>query len=484
MPSLDKLKTKKASGGKVDRMTGKSGKSKDISAGTSEAPFFLQRIAQTYGCTDLEFKKAFAETIDSTLKKLDLLIEEQIRTAKGFLNEWGALFILYDKLNVKEAKLRKACEKYLSVANKIDPKDDDRQEKQKFMTAAHDIQAKLKARNKPKSKPKLSEKIIEKAEALDNLEVEVEEMMKAEKDLKPELDEMKGAEKKPKKKPLKVKPIAEPKPSKTKGHKRSFIVILNGGEGSGKSRMAQTFPTPFTIDLEDKLFDLIDYDLTLNLKEGEIDNLQPDDDYVVAIVFDSEGNIDYIQTEDNIDLAVQWYRDIGYEYHETLVIDVGKAVREASIRAEEFKKGRTLGQYEYIPITKSNKALLIPLIHFCRQNGRNLIIITHWEGKYETRKNAQGYDESVRIGQYPDVKEWLRDLVTWRIDFLKPDESGFDGKFIVDFQKAPGEQYFKLDITDKNLYEIISSPETLNEEKEVFRKIKRKQLLAEKEDKK
>ena len=170
----------------------------------------------------------------------------------------------------------------------------------------------------------------------------------------------------------------------------------------------------------------------------------------------------------------------GGKTHETFIIDVGKAIRDASVGAEEFKKGRVLGQYEYIPITKANKKIVIPLIHFCREKGRNLVIITHWAGIYETRKNAQGYPENIKIGREPDARDWIRDLVTWRIDFLKPQESGFDAKFIVDFQKAPGSQYFKLDITDKDLYEIISDRERLDEEKEVFRKLNRKRQMAEK----
>ena len=261
--------------------------------------------------------------------------------------------------------------------------------------------------------------------------------------------------------------------------------------------MAQTFPNAFTIDLEDKLFDLIDYDPTLNLQEGEIgesvykkigehrkilfaQGITPEDDYVVGIVQDDAGDTNYPETEENIEAAIGWFMLEGYQYNDTLIIDVGKAIRDASVRTEEIKKGHILGQFEYIPITKSEKALIIPLIHFCRKRGKNLVIITHWEGIYETRKNAQGYDTNVRIGKQPDIKSWMRDLVTWRIDFLKPAESGFDGRFIVDFTKAPGSQYFKLDITNKNLYEIISNPERLEEEKESFRKLKRKQQLAEK----
>lgn len=460
----------------------------------SEEPFFLQRIAEKFGCTDKEFRIAFAEAINSKPKELDNLIEEQMRLAKGFLNEWGALFILFQTLKVKQENLEKACKKYLIIAKKLPRKKGEQIVKikpndKKFITPA-EIKTKLKNR-----KPTLSTEIKEKAkDSLDDLEAEVEKMMEQE-------QEVVAAAEKPKKKTLKTKKIAEAPPSRTKGHKRSIIAIFNGGEGSGKSKMAQTFPNAFTLDLEDKLFDLIDYDDTLNLQEGEIGErvlkpigekreilfatgLVPENDYVVGIIQEDKGDIDYIETEANIEAVIGWFMLEGYDYFESFIIDVGKAIRDASIKTEEIKKGRTLGQFEYIPITKNLKLLLIPLIHFCRKRGKNLVLITHWEGIYETRKNAQGFDISVQIGQQPDIKSWIRDLVTWRIDFLKPQESGFDEKFIIDFQKAPGEQYFKLDITNKNLFEIISNPEILNEEKEIFRQLRMKRILAEKKEEK
>lgn len=488
MPSLDKIKSKQSS-------EARNGIQKEMTENiplASEEPFFLQNIARDYGCTEREFRLAFAEAIASTPRDLDLLVEEQINKAKGFLDTWGAYFILYQKLDNfgdLRTKLEDACSKYLIIENKLP-----REEGEEIIQIDKNVK-KLKTKiERPTLDSKFKKKAIESMNSTDDLEQELEEMMELEGenakfDLVDRMPDKAGSlqvatatskPSKPKKK-LKSKPAP---PSKTKGHKRSIIAIFNGGEGSGKSWEAQTFPKAFTIDLEDKLFDLIDYKPSLDLQEGDINNLQPEDDYVVAVVFGDDGDIDYVQTEKNIEIAIDWFKEIGHQYHDTLIIDVGKAIREASIRAEEFKKGRTLGQYEYIPITKGNKQLLVPLIHFCRQEGKNLVIITHWEGVYEVRKNAQGFDESIQIGRTPDVKDWLKDLVTWRIDFLKPAESGFDEKFIIDFQKAPGEQYFKLDITNKNLYDIISNKDRLEEEKELFRQLRMKKIIAEKKEEK
>lgn len=464
LPSLDSLKTKK---------TPASKKSPSSTEAIQLSGKVLKKIAMEYGCTETEFKTAFADTVGSTLEEIERGIKKLSDSAKGFLDQWGALFLMaheYEKVDMFSfPELKKQCERFLKIENKLP-----RKKGEKIVRVKDDPPK--KAPNK--GKPQLSSKLKDKAP---NIGIPSEESIPEEPSEEPSEEEPKS------KKKLKIKDDSVPfkrlkTPSKTR--QKSYICIFNGGEGSGKSRMAQTFPTPFTIDLEDKLFDLIEYDSTLDLKEGNIDNIQTDDDYVVAVVFDENADIDYIQTDENIEKAIEWYRKEGWKNHETLIIDVGKAIRESSVRAEETKKGRQLGQFEYIPITKGNKSLIIPLVHFCRQNGRNLIIITHWSGIYETRKNAQGFDENVKIGREPDVKEWLRDLVTWRIDFLKPDESGFDEKFIVDFQKAPGKQYFKLDITDKNLFEIISDKERLAEEQELFRRLRRKAMLAQQEAKK
>jgi hypothetical protein len=463
-------------------------------------PFFLQNIAKKFGSTDAEFRLAFAEAINEKPEHFDLLVNEQKDLAKGFLDDWGAINILYIQLIkhkvITQKKLEKALEKYLTIANKL-PKDG----KQKKFITAKEIQRRLKNREPEKKESKLGNiKAKVNFDNTEEIERELEEMMEQEKATIGAITS--NGEKHiyiPKKKPLKSKDIPKAKPSRTKRHKRSIIAIFNGGEGSGKSKMAQTFPNAFTLDLEDKLFDLIDYDPTLNLQEGEIGvrvlksigdkrkilfatGIVPEDDYVVGIILEEKGDINYPETDLNVEAVIGWFMLEGYQFHETLIIDVGKAIRDASVRTEEIKKGHNLGQFEYIPITKANKNLLLPLIHFCRREGKNLVIITHWAGVYVTKKNAQGFDENVKVGREPDVKDWLRDKVTWRIDFLKPDESGFEGKFIVNFTKAPGAQYFKLDITDKNIYDIISSPEALDAEKEVFRKLKRKQQLATKSE--
>lgn len=488
MPSLDKIK---------------SNLKPSEDEKSSEEPFFLQAIANSYGCTEREFQLAFAETINETPEELDGLLEEQINTAKGFLNEWGAYFMLYKLLNVKQEDLEKACSKFLIISEKLPREEGERIVMKGNGKIDKSVKKSEKIVGASKKKPKLSADFKKKAE--ESFEAEVEAMMKLEGEKHSDLDHLAislGPEKKLKKK-LKTKEsiVKVPLVSKTKGHKRSVIAILNGGEGSGKSKMAQTFPNAFTLDLEDKLFDLIDYDPELELQEGEIGErvltrisekreilfakgITPEDDYVVGIYKTEMGDVDHTETELNIEAVIGWFMLEGYQYHDSLIIDVGKAIREASIRSEESKKGRGLGQYEYIPITKANKQLIVPLIHFCRSRGINLAFITHWEGRYEIRKNAQGYDESVQVGRHPDIKEWMRDLVTWRIDFLKPDESGYDEKFIIDFQKAPGEQYFKLDITNKNLYEIISNQERLAEEKEQFRQLRMKKIIAMKKEEK
>lgn len=260
-------------------------------------------------------------------------------------------------------------------------------------------------------------------------------------------------------------------------YKKSFIMILNGGEGSGKSSAALTFPNPFVIDLEFKLPDLIAY-------RTDLQWMQEKKDYVVAIEFDEKsGEVDWTKTYNNILYWINWYKTEGYKLKDTLIIDVGKAIREASIRDEEEKKGRSLGKIEYIPITKANKKLLKPLIHFCRTHGKNLIFITHWEGIYKTIIK-DGYEDTVQIGRTADIKEWIRNLVSWRIDFLKPDESGFDEKFILYFNKAPGEQYYSIDLTNDNLYEILSNPEILQDKKDEFRKTERIRQIKNEENKK
>ena len=503
MPELKTLKTKSKSSN-----TREVYKDKVIPVNDEFKPFFkiLEDLREESGVDENQFHEAVGMVIGSSPKQLDKLVGEQMEHAKGFLNRWGAYAILLRKLkkNWKDAKLKTEIKKAIAAIKKGES------------LKKNEEAASPKTTKKPASKgAKKSSKLanIKAKTNFDNtaeMEKELEAMMDLEESAAIAIEPIKATtlggkeveyipRPKPKKKPLKTKKASTPKPSRTKGHKRSIIAIFNGGEGSGKSKMAQTLPKAFTIDLEDKLFDLIDYDPTLELQEGEFGKLvyaqigenrkilfatgiTPEDDYVVGIVQEETGDTNYPETEENIEAAIGWFMLEGYKYHDSLIIDVGKAIRDASVKTEEIKKGHILGQFEYIPITKSEKALIIPLIHFCRKRGKNLVIITHWEGIYETRKNAQGYDTNVRIGKQPDIKSWMRDLVTWRIDFLKPAESGFDEKFIVDFTKAPGSQYFKLDITDKNLYEIISDPERLEEEKESFRKLKRKQQLAQKSE--
>ena len=117
MPSLDKIKSKQSSGGT------KSSETTDIPL-PPEEPFFLQKIAEDYGCTEREFRLAFAEAISSTPEDLDKLVEEQVNLAKGFLNTWGAYALLFRKLDkfehgVIRTRLEDACSKYLSIENKL-----------------------------------------------------------------------------------------------------------------------------------------------------------------------------------------------------------------------------------------------------------------------------------------------------------------------------------------------------------------------------
>ncbi len=111
------------------------------------------------------------------------------------------------------------------------------------------------------------------------------------------------------------------------------------------------------------------------------------------------------------------------------------------------------------------------LIRDIRNLKKNLILITHWTPRYETYKNEKGYPQSHIVGRKIDVKEWLLDAVTWIVNFEKPEESGYDGKFIVYLDKAPRNQYAKIDITKKSLFQIINNLEIFDKEVEAFNKI-------------
>jgi len=252
----------------------------------------------------------------------------------------------------------------------------------------------------------------------------------------------------------------------------SFIMVLNGRQGSGKSTAAQLFPTPFILDLEfGKNSDSIKYstnEAIKNLKTGTMEDIKNKKENIdIVNVQDKELK----KTWDNINECIKWFENIGAKSHQTIIFDTAYWIRESRVAVEEATKGRRLMKFDYRPITEAEEKLLYDLIEFCRKYERNLILITHWTGKYQTIKNDKGYGDSELIGEIPDIKEWYIDAMTWKIDFLKPEESSFDKKYIIYLDKSPRYQYSKIDITNKNLFDIINNLESFEKEVSEFKKL-------------
>jgi len=285
----------------------------------------------------------------------------------------------------------------------------------------------------------------------------------------------------PEPKPTEAKPV-EAKKDKPKPQPKitplkqqfipSFIMVFNGRQGSGKSTAAQLFPSPFILDLEyGKNTDSIKYttnEAIKNLRIGSIEDIKNKKENIDIVNVQDR---DLKKTWDNIKECVKWYEDIGAKTHQTIVFDTTLWIREARVAVEEAKKGRRITKFEYRDVSEDEQSLLYDLIQFCRDYERNLIFVTHWTGKYQSIKNDKGYTDSELIGEIPDVKDWYLDAVTWRVDFLKPEESNYDNKYIIYLDKAPRHQYCKLDITNKNLFDIVNNLEVFEKEVSEFKKL-------------
>ena len=449
-------------------------------------PFSFRTFKEEYDLSDKELGLIMIEVCDSNEHEMAGLIQEQIDNAKGFLEVETAMFIIASKLGRTQNQFHAAAEKLReSEPEKVAPKK--KAPAKKKAPKKKPPVKKAPKKKAPTKKPSLPKKVKEtKIEIGPDDDEELDDLRN--KTLKMEIEKLRSKTLK-KKKTLK-KPVIKTQNEGTEPtsheYKRSFLVVINGGEGTGKTVAAALFPRPFLLDLEYKIPDLLEYPPEIF---PEIAEWEEGEDYAIGIAFDNEtGEDDKVQTRKNIQYWLNWFKTEGYKNRDTLIIDVGKEMWDAAWGAEEEIKGRALGQVEYIPITKAEKKQLVPMIHFCRTHGKNLVIITHWGGVYVERRDPRtGYPTNVKIREEPDIKDWIRDLMGWRVDLLKPQQSGFEGRFIADFQKAPGSQYFKIDITDQSLYEIISNPKRLAEGKENYRKLLRKREIeikkAEKEKK-
>jgi hypothetical protein len=252
----------------------------------------------------------------------------------------------------------------------------------------------------------------------------------------------------------------------------SLIMLFNGRHGSGKTTMAELFDTPFVMDCErGKDTDAIpysNYEKIRNLRIGTMDDINAKKTDIDVVDVQGE-NVP--EMWDNINKVIQWYISIGYKNHRTFVIGKGALMRSSRVAVEEAAKNRRITKFEYRPVTENNQELIYDLMKECRKKQLNLIIISHWDFKYMTIKNDSGYTDSEAVGEIPDVKEWIVRAVTWRVDFLKPEESGYEGKFVVYLDKAPRHQYAKIDITNKSLFEIINDLELFDKEVEDFKHI-------------
>lgn len=259
-----------------------------------------------------------------------------------------------------------------------------------------------------------------------------------------------------KKKPTKKKPAKKKGKPKKKAptNKRGKVVLINGYEGSGKSTAAGTFESPFFICLEKgKFLDLVEYPPEI---APEFEHFEEKKDYIIANA-DDDGEEDKQATYDTILKYVEWFKD--QDEKKTLVFDTAKALWDIAWGRKEQEKGRKLGKPEFIPITSELKSWVLDLVHWCRKYGRNLVFTSHTTGIY---KDIDEFT-TLQIGEQPDAKYWIREAVSWRIDMLKPETSGFDNRFIAFFSKAPGKQYFYIDLTGKRLFDVISNKESLAE---------------------
>lgn len=244
----------------------------------------------------------------------------------------------------------------------------------------------------------------------------------------------------------------------------SYIMLFNGRHGAGKTTAAELFDTPFLMDCErGKDTDAIPYsefDPITQLRIGTMDDIEQGkrDIDVVDIQGESMANM-----WDNAEKVIEWYMETGYKNHRTFIIGKSSHLRKARTTKEEEKKGRRITKFEYRPITEDMQELIYDLIRHCRKRKCNLILISHWENKYEAIKRDGKYNDSEVVGEQPDVKDWIKQAVTWRIDFLKPDESDQEGRYIVYFDKAPRNQYKYVDITDQSLFEIINDIDSFNQ---------------------
>lgn len=240
----------------------------------------------------------------------------------------------------------------------------------------------------------------------------------------------------------------------------SFIMLFNGRHGSGKTTAAELFDTPFIMDCErGKDTDAVPYSIFEKIRKLRIGTMEDIEEGNINIdIVDVQGD----QTKDmweNIKKVIEWYLTKGYENHKTFVIGKGFMLRKSRGALEEFDKGRRITKFEWRPVTEDEQEIIYDLIKKCRDKKLNLINISHW-----------GYQDSDSE-RSPDVKEWIEQIVTWRIDFLKPEESGYEGRYIVYLDKAPRHQYAKIDITNKNFYEIINNLEAFDKAVEEFKNI-------------
>lgn len=421
-----------------------------------------------------DLKEIFANVIGETRAALDQLIEEQQSTAPDLITEETAMIILKTKLKTSDKEIAMAFDEYFTPPEIPDDLEEDydpskTQEALEILEQKDFDKAKIKnGLNKLKKEKGKEKELKVKIQSEEEPQKEETPYQKLKKKAQLQREEAKKEE---------ADYQIPDAPPESKGGETvenlGHIVLLNGNEGSGKTSAALTFPRPFLLDLEQGKFKIL-------LKyRPDLQWMKENQDFAIGTILDKNEEIDYVKTNEAISYWINWFKNDGFNKKDTFIIDVGKEMWDAAWGSVEQKKGKGLSQKEFIPITKKEKKRLKPFIYWCQNHGKNLVIVTHWGGKY---KDIDQWT-SICVDYEPDVKQWIRDLVAWRIDMIKPKETGgIENCFIADFQKAPGSQYFKIDITDKSLFEIIDNPELLAEEKANFKSFLRKRELDAKKE--
>lgn len=207
----------------------------------------------------------------------------------------------------------------------------------------------------------------------------------------------------------------------------SFIGLVKGNPGSGKTFGAYSFPEPIChILLENrKDFYTQQKEIYYPGKLIDIKECYKTKQDGIFSTHDVLGSLQHLQST---------FRSINLNQYQTIILDHAGRIRKWLI--EEWcirhHKKNVWPLDEYRVINANTRVYLAGLINAGKESDKNIILTTTYEDEYGTVEDDRGKKVPAKIGRAPEIKDFISADVNWILKFYINEQ----GRYTVDIEKS------------------------------------------------